>query len=94
MSVSENSQARRLSDLHTATETAAAHQALMADVAVWRRLVWQGIQPGLNGELFELRECPSCASTLARPVSQGEALRVLAEHNAVIQRTLVALAGV
>lgn len=49
------------------------HAALKRDDAAWAALRFVGIQPAYRDEpALELRDCPRCLSTLARPVTTTE----------------------
>ena len=64
------------------------HQRLMASPDMWQCCQFVGIQQAGNGRYFEMRHCPACQSTLNRPVALDEAKRILAEQQAMLQRTL------
>lgn len=45
-----------------------AHEAMKAGRKVWLSLRLVGYQPGLGTDLYEMRNCRACGSTLMRPV--------------------------
>lgn len=54
------------------------HDALRARDDIWSLLAFGGIQGGAEpGELFELRHCPGCGSTILRPVKESDALKLV-----------------
>jgi hypothetical protein len=69
----------------------ADHERFQADDQIWKRFPFQGIQPGLNGQVFEMRGCPCCESTLNRSISLKDALGLLGEQCSMVARTLNAL---
>src|SRR5262245_27787452 len=69
----------------------AAHEMLAADDALWNSAPFAGFQVG-GAQLFEMRHCPCCFSTVNRPISFAQALREHAERLAVEQRAGVMLA--
>ncbi len=57
---------------------AKAHLALAEDKELWQRLQFQGLFVGAYpGELFEMRCCPQCGSTVNRPISLTDAAVIL-----------------
>lgn len=55
-----------------------AHLALCEDKELWQRLQFQGLLVGpYPGELFEMRGCPQCGSTLTRPIALKDAADIL-----------------
>lgn len=69
------------------------HERLKASVKTWQEMPLRGFQPGFKAtDLYELRNCVSCGSTLARAVKivklkyvletqTGDARRVCAPRN-------------
>lgn len=80
---------------HTNTKADAdrAHEALTTDPILWSRLSFSGIQPGLGGALWEMRDCPCCGSTLNRLISKDDALGTIADAAGRVQRSLDVLRG-
>lgn len=65
-----------------------AHASMTQDETVWSRLAFRGIQSGHRGELWELRVCPRCESTINRPVSTRDAMRLLLQLAAIHAQSL------
>lgn len=59
--------------------TPASHDALRTDDARWAKLKRLGDMRWPWGEVFELRDCPRCGSTLARP-KMPEAKKTAAKY--------------
>ncbi len=57
----------------TKDEYGASHEALRADDEVWASLGFAGLQHAEKGGLVELRHCPVCQSTIARPIEPFDA---------------------
>jgi hypothetical protein len=77
--------------MSTEPESQATTPLSHGDDRVWKRFPFQGIQPGLNGQVFEMRGCPCCESTLNRSISFKDALALLGEQCSMVARTLNAL---
>ena len=65
---------RRIDHGGTGDEYRVAHEALKANSETWQSLSFAGIQHDGRGGLVELRHCPSCQSTIARPIAPLDAL--------------------
>ena len=74
---------RRIEHGNSADEYRVAHDALKDDSELWQMLAFAGLQHDGNGGLIEFRHCPSCQSTVARPIAQSDA-RFLCEAQAEI----------
>lgn len=74
------------------TEWQEAHAALVGDAELWPRLQFRGVQPGLGADLFEVRSCPCCGSSLNRQITLCAAMSVLAVEAQVIASTCDLLA--
>lgn len=68
-------------------EWESAHERLKEDPEVWSRLQFQGVT-GVRGAVYEMRGCPSCGSTINRPVCLSDAVAVLADYCGVVHRSL------
>lgn len=73
---------------NTGEEWTMAHEALKNEPELWSRLQLRGMQFGASGELWEMRHCPSCGSSISRACSLPEALSVLADVAGVQSRSL------
>jgi len=76
----------------SADEYRAAHETLKANREIWPSLSFAGLQHDGAGGLVELRHCPSCQSTLARPIAQSEALFLCESQAELAVRSKLALA--
>ena len=74
-------------------EWAAIHDSLRADNEAWRGCAFGGIQPGGDGEVYELRHCPGCGSSLLRPISRAEAFKLMHAMLQTLTQTAGALTG-
>ena len=72
-------------------EWTAAHERLKANDTSWQSLAFDGIQHDGCGELIEYRRCPSCQSTLGRPITAAAALSICQEHAALHGRSAEAV---
>ena len=54
-----------------------AHAAIKKSDRLWSSVAFDGIQGDGLGGLFEQRRCPACGSTLSRPITALDAVRVL-----------------
>lgn len=64
---------------HDDSDWQRAHELLRADSATWRYLQFAGLQAGMGGVLEDMRICPSCGSSIYRPVSQADAMDLLSD---------------
>lgn len=64
-----------------------AHQRIKDNREVWSRLQFQGIT-GMRGEVYEMRACPSCGSTVNKQVTLSDAVGLVADYCGVLQRSL------
>lgn len=87
MSNRQKSQAQ-LSHGSSAAAWADAHQRLREDDSVWANLQFQGISGQAGGPVHEMRACPSCGTTIYRPVSLPDAVSMLSDYCGVVQRSL------
>lgn len=60
------------------------HDRFKRDPESWLCCQFAGIQPGLPGQFFELRQCPHCHSSLAKPCSLAQARQILAQQQALL----------
>lgn len=95
MASAEKSQApcSPLYHANTKEDTDRAHEALAADEILWSRLAFAGIQPGINGALWEMRHCPCCGSTINRATSPKHAFGAIADHVGLVKRSMDVLRG-
>lgn len=86
----EKSQDPRSALYHAPTKQASqrAHKALLNQPFVWPKLAFRGIQKGLRGALWEMRDCPCCGSTINRRVTAAQVRDILAEQAGYLQRSL------
>lgn len=76
---------------HGHADWKSAHAALRKTEALWRSLLFEGLQSDGGAGLIELRRCPCCGSTLSRPVSAAEALLACQQAAELQARSLDAL---
>ena len=74
--------------MHSHKEHAAAAQSVR-----WRFWSYVGVQRLPDGNLLELRLCPDCGSTLARPTSVSEQVTLLSELSRLIGISLSNFGG-
>ena len=74
--------------MHSHKEHAAAVHSVR-----WRFWSYVGVQRLPDGNLLELRLCPDCGSTLARPTSVGEQVTLLSELSRLIGISLSNFGG-
>lgn len=71
-----------------------AHQQYRDDPIRWQRLPFQGLFSGpYPGEVFEMRGCPVCGSSVHRPISVGDALLLVARQASIHAAAIDLLAG-
>lgn len=82
---------RRIDHGRSADEYRTAHETLKASGELWPALAFAGLQHDGVGGLVELRHCPSCQSTLARPIAQSEALFLCESQADIALRSKLAI---
>lgn len=68
-----------------------AHAAIRKSDRIWSSIAFDGIQGDGLGGLFEQRRCPACGSTLSRPITALDAVRVLSTIGQVHAQSLDAV---
>lgn len=76
---------------NTNEEWSAAHQRLRDNQATWNCLAFAGLQVDDQGSVVECRQCPSCQSTISRPISAESAAEVFEQQASVLIRSVGAL---
>lgn len=73
---------------HTDKNASEAHELLRASPELLKRLSFEGIQPGLDGDYYQCRVCPSCGSQVTAPVNKQQAFELLSACTSMVARSL------
>lgn len=75
----------------SSAEWSRSHEALRGTPALWESLAFDGIQADGTGGLIELRRCPTCGSTLARPITKANAEMLMTRFEHICAQSLASL---
>lgn len=73
---------------HTDRNASEVHERLRSSPNLLSRLSFEGIQPGLDGDYYQCRVCPSCGSQITAPVNKQEAFDLLSACTSMLARSL------
>lgn len=86
VTTAESTSSGRLDHGSTDEEHRVAHEGFKADREIWQSLLFAGLQHDGHGSLIELRRCPSCQSTITRPIGPKAAISLCHQQFDLIKR--------